>query len=244
MKKPSAKVAGLLLAACLVVSGASSAARGSAGIVPGKLTCEYQTDPSVVDAQHPRLSWINTAAAGLRGQEQRAYQIEVASTEKALRDGMADLWNSGKVKSPQSTLVKYAGKPLQSRETCWWRVRVWDGKGNVSAWSEPARWNMGILDPSEWKCRWIGAPWQGEESLEALGKDVPPPAPLLRKSFGVDKEVASAYFYGTGLGYFELYMNGEKVGDDVLAPNQTNYGKRPGLESAESRSRIISGSTG
>ena len=230
MKKLSAKVAGLLLAACLVVSGASSAARGSAGIVPGKLTCEYQIDPSVVDAQHPRLSWINTAAAGLRGQEQRAYQIEVASTEKALRDGTADLWNSGKVKSPQSTLVKYAGKPLQSRETCWWRVRVWDGKGNVSAWSEPARWNMGILDPSEWKCRWIGAPWQGEESLEALGKDVPPPAPLLRKSFGVDKEVASAYFYGTGLGYFELYINGEKVGDDVLAPNLTNYGKRPGLE--------------
>lgn len=76
------------------------------------------------------------------------------------------------------------------------------------------------------------------------GQGCAAPAPLLRKSFGVDKEVASAYFYGTGLGYFELYMNGEKVGDDVLAPNQTNYGKRPGLESAESRSRIISGSTG
>lgn len=138
MKKLSAKVAACYWRPVWVVSGASSAARGSAGIVPGKLTCEYQIDPSVVDAQHPRLSWINTAAAGLRGQEQRAYQIEVASTEKALRDGTADLWNSGKVKSPQSTLVKYAGKPLQSRETCWWRVRVWDGKGNVSAWSEPA----------------------------------------------------------------------------------------------------------
>src|SRR5690606_18903738 len=111
--------------------------------------------------------------------------------------------------------------------------------GEVSDWSEPARWRMGLLDPSEWEAEWIGAPWQGEEALPKppggprnRTQIMPPPAPLLRKEFSVDKEVAKAVAYVTGLGYFELYLNGEKVSDDVLVPNQTNYGKRPELINA------------
>lgn len=209
-----------------------SACGSSAGIFPEDLTCEYQENPTVVDAPQPRLSWVNMPRADRRGLEQSAWQIQVASSEKDLQKGKADLWDSGKTAGDESILIKYQGKPLESRQDCWWRVRVWDGDGKASGWSEPARWHMGILDPAQWQAQWIGAPWQGEESIETSGEKQTPPAPMLRKSFEVDttKKVASVWFYGTGLGYFELSLNGEKVGLDVLSPNQTNYGKRPGLE--------------
>ena len=218
----------LIVMACSLTAADTVSAASKGGIVPGRLTCEYMTDPQVVDAPSPRLSWINTSPE--QGRSQSAWQVRVASTREKLLSGKADRWDSRKVRSDRSTLIKYEGKPLQSREACWWQVRVWDDKGRASDWSEPAVWYMGQLDPSDWKCAWIGAPWQDDRSLEEIGETVPPPAPLLRKSFSIRKPVASARFYGTGLGYFELYLNGQKVSDDVLVPNQTNYGKRPGLE--------------
>ncbi len=214
----------------LLFSCTAAFARRSADIRPERLVCEYLKNPEAVDVLRPRLSWIDTPAEGICGAERSAWQIQVASSEAALLDGAPDLWDSRKVKDARTLRVEYGGKPLRSRQVCWWRVRVWDGRGRVSAWSAPARWGMGILTPGEWRGRWIGAPWQDDRSLEASGGTTPPPAPLLRKSFAVHKEVVSARFYGTGLGYFELYLNGAKVGDDCLVPNQTNYGKRPGLE--------------
>ncbi len=205
-----------------------------AALKPTNLSCEYMKDPSVVDELHPRLAWVNIASRGERGQMQTAFQIRVASTFDKLRN--PDLWDSGKVASDQSDRVKYAGKPLQSRMDCCWQVRVWDRFGNVSDWSEPAYWRMGILDADEWKSRWIGAPWQGEQALPKptnpgvlLPEKLPPPTPMFRKEFSVNKEISRAVAFVTGLGYFELYLNGQKVGNDVLVPNQTNYGKRPGL---------------
>ncbi len=203
-------------------------------IRPEKLTCEYLVNPSVVDVLQPRLAWINIAEVGERGQIQTAWQIRVATSVKKLNE--PDLWDSQQVKSDQSDRVKYAGKQLASRTDCWWQVRVWDKNGNVSDWSEPNYWRMGILNASEWKAKWIGAPWQGEEALPkpknpnaALPEKLPPPAPMFRKEFRINKKVEKAVAFVTGLGYFELYLNGKKVGDDVLVPNQTNYGKRPGL---------------
>ena len=211
-----------------------------AKISPAKLRCEYLENPQVVDVQYPRLSWINIASEGDRGQIQTAWEIRVAGTKEILLNGQADLWNSSKVVSNQSTNIRYDGKTLLSRQDCWWQVRTWDKNGIVSEWSEPAFWSMGLLKPGEWNALWIGAPWQGEEALpkparteqeEVPGKqDLPPPAPLLRKSFTINKEIASARAYVTGLGYFELYLNGKKVSEDVLVPNLTAYGKRPGLE--------------
>ncbi len=230
MKKTNVKILLLSLGAWLAVHGSATAGKKVAGIVPERLTCEYRMAP-VVDMAQPRLSWINRAPEGAKGAAQSAWQIRVATSKENLLSGKADAWDSKKVKSGQSTLVKYGGEPLRSCRTYWWQVRVWDRDGKASAWSEPARWTMGVLDPSEWKCRWIGAPWQGEESLVDAGGEVPPPAPMMRKSFAVDKKVASARFFGTGLGYFELYLNGRKVSDDVLVPNQTNYDKREGLNS-------------
>ena len=227
MKKTLVRPFGAALAAAVFPILVSCV--GKAEISPGTLTCEYRENP-VTDLARPRLSWINTAPADRRGLRQTAWQVQVASSPELLRRDRPDLWDSGKVPGDQSTLVGYQGEPLSSRQHCWWRVRVWDGKGRVSAWSDLSWWHMGILDPDEWQGQWIGAPWQGEESVETSGQQATPAAPLLRKSFETDREVASAWFYGAGLGYFELYLNGEKVGDDVLSPNQTNYGKRPGLE--------------
>jgi alpha-L-rhamnosidase len=204
-----------------------------AQISPVELTCEYVKDPAVVDVPQPRLAWINQAAPGDRGQRQTAYQIVVAS-QKNLLDN-PDLWDSRKVNSDQSTSVPYKGKKLKSRQDCWWQVRVWDKDDKVSAWSEPARWHMGILKPEEWIAGWIGAPWQGEEALPKppgpgdWPEKMPPPAPYFRKEFQVNNKIAKAVAYVTGLGYFEFYVNGEKIGEDVLVPNQTNYGKRPDL---------------
>lgn len=203
-------------------------------IHPVKLNCEYLENPAVVDVLQPRLSWVNVADDNERGQFQSAWQVRVASSENQLAE--ADLWDSGKIESNESTRIKYAGSTLASRQECWWQVRVWDKNRELSEWSEPAFWRMGILDESEWKAIWIGAPWQGEETLPKPGNpnaelplELPPPAPMLRKEFNIQKEIKSAVALVTGLGYFELYLNGEKVGDDVLVPNQTNYGKRPDL---------------
>jgi len=202
-----------------------------AKISPEKLTCEYLQNPSVVDVAQPRLAWINIAEKGERGQMQTAWQIRVATSEKKLKE--ADLWDSQKQSGAQNNRVTYAGKSLKSRTECWWQVRVWDKNGNVSDWSEPAFWRMGILSASEWTAKWIGAPWEGEEHFQRPNfpgqkfDDFGPAAPMLRKSFRIEKQVKSAVAFVTGLGYFEFYVNGKKAGDDVLVPNITNYDKRP-----------------
>jgi alpha-L-rhamnosidase len=218
----------LFIASLLVACGQQD------GLYPARLTCEYLENPAVVDVSQPRLSWINLASEGVRGQEQSAWQVKVAGSVENLEK--ADLWDSGKRRSGQSIRVRYEGKPLESTQECWWKVRVWDRDGVVSPWSEPAFWRMGLLEPGDWKAGWIGAPWQGEEALpkplggpEGRPEDFGPPAPLLRKEFAMEKKVHSAVAYLSGLGYFELYLNGEKVGQDLLIPNQTNYGKRPQL---------------
>jgi len=204
-----------------------------AAIQPTALTCEYLPDPAVVDEPKPRLAWINEAVNQGRGLYQSAYQIRVATEKELLKS--PDLWDSEKVSSDNSIRVAYDGNPLQSRQECWWQVRVWDQDDRVSAWSEPAFWRMGLLSPSDWQATWIGAPWQGEEAIarpsypQQVPEDLGPPAPLLRKSFTINKEISKAVAYVTGLGYFEFYANGQKVGKDVLVPNQTNYGKRPNL---------------
>ncbi|MBN2806333.1 MAG: family 78 glycoside hydrolase catalytic domain [Prolixibacteraceae bacterium] len=203
-------------------------------IKPAGLLCEYASNPAVVDIAQPRLSWVNMADEGERGQQQTAWQVRVASSVEKLQK--SDLWDSGKISGNQSNRIRYAGKALISRQDCWWQVRVWDKDGVVSDWSEPAFWHMGLLNPSDWKAQWIGAPWQGEETLKKPGwpgdflpDELPPPAPLLRKSFNINKTIEKAVVYTSGLGYFEIYLNGQKVGDDVLVPNQTNYGKRDEL---------------
>jgi len=207
------------------------------GITPVDLTCEYVKGPVLIDVPDPRFSWINVADAGERGQYQTGYIIQVAGSKESLLAGSDLLWTYRGARSPQSVNIRYKGPSLKSGQEYWWHVRVQDRRRKLSDWSDPACFRVGLTDPSEWKAEWIGVPWQGEEALPKpsnpgvkLPSELPPPAPLLRKQFDVNKKVARAIAYTSGLGYFELYLNGSKVGNDVLIPNQTNYGKRPGLE--------------
>jgi len=123
------------------------------------LRCEYRENPLCIDTPRPRLSWQleNANVKPERGIKQTAYQVLVASSEKLLKKDTGDLWDSGKVASDQSVHVEYAGKPLESRMPCYWKVRIWDQGGKVSEWSRPAFWSMGLLTPEVWNAKWIAA---------------------------------------------------------------------------------------
>ena len=123
---------------------------------------------------------------------------------------------SGKVQSSESVQVAYAGKPLKSRMRCFWKVRVWDKDGNPSPWSEPATWTMGLLKNTDWTAKWIGMdPAAGNAEY-----------PRFRKTFVLDRPPTEARVYVSSLGYHELYVNGEKVGEDVLSPAVTQLDRR------------------
>ena len=117
------------------------------------LRCEYLTDPLGIDAASPRLSWIVTSSR--RGEKQTAYQVLVASSAKLLGKDTGDLWDSAKVMSDESSQIGYLGKPLISRQSCFWKVRTWDRDGNPGNWSEVAQWQMGLLEPADWNAKWI-----------------------------------------------------------------------------------------
>ena len=185
-----------------------SAGRPEGAVTPVELCCEYAVDPLGIDVPEPRFSWV--LASNRRGQVQSAYRILVASSEEGLGGGTGDKWDSGVVASDESVNVAYAGAALSSGERCFWRVRVWDGHGAASAWSSAASFEMGLLDPGDWSGTWISA----ERELQA---------PLLRKEFSLEQAVAKARLYLSGLGLYELSINGARVGDRVLDPALTDY---------------------
>lgn len=208
-------------------------AKNSKELYPINLKCEYQTSPNAINELYPRLSWVNKYKQGCRGKEQTAWQIQVSSTMENLLQNKADLWDSQKVLENNSNSIRYNGEMLHSAQSCWWRVRVWDENDNVSDWSNISYWSMGILKDSDWYAKWIGAPWQGEAPLDCLNNQTPPPAPLFRKKFNLNKHIKEAKAFVSGLGYFEFYINGEKISNDVLVPNFTDYGYRNNLDKRE-----------
>ncbi len=123
---------------------------------PERLRCEYLSNPLGLDVLQPRFSWI-WGAAERRGVSQSAYHILVSSSRENLGRGVGDLWDSGKVMSDQMTGIDYAGHVLSSGKECWWKVKVWDERGNASAWSDEAHWTMGLLNTADWKALWITA---------------------------------------------------------------------------------------
>ena len=193
---------------------------------PSHLRCEYLNSPLGVDERAPRLSWqLNSDRRGAR---QTAYRILVASTLDKLLRGEADRWDSGVVQSAQTAHVAYAGPPLRSRDLCYWTVEVWDER-DAAVRSEPAFWSMGLLERSDWQARWIAADPEivrrDPEAVASTLTDCGTPA-VFRKAFEVGAPVARATVYATARGVFELRFDGHRLGDDLFAPEWTDYDKR------------------
>jgi len=186
------------------------------------LRCEYLENPFGIDETKPRLSW--TLESERRGEIQTAYRILVASSQDVLDEGRGDLWDSGKVMGDASIHIEYDGSPLASRMACYWKVAAWDRNGEMSAFSSPTSFTLGLLDDSDWKASWIAMNPSFYESDE-FKQDSPPP-PWFRKAFELDNEIANAVVYVSARGIFELYANGERIGEDVFAPGWTDYNTR------------------
>lgn len=136
---------------------------------PLRLRCEYECNPIGVGSERPRLLWaLAPVSDDLREVTQSAYQIQAASSREALEAGKPDLWESGQVESEASQQADYDGSPLASLQAVFWRVRVWDGTGAISPWSEIAHWTMGLRS-KDWKGEWITRSWEGPTRPSCTG---------------------------------------------------------------------------
>ncbi len=197
---------------------------GQSPMLPVDLRCEHFAQPLGVDSPAPRLSWKLAAKTKERGLVQRSYRILVASSLDLIKKDRGDLWDTHMVLSRDSIGIEYGGVPLESRQTCYWKVMVWDLAERASKWSEVGQWSMGLHDAKEWKAKWLTSPVFEKVATEGWGEHQP--GPLFRKEFAVTKRVKRAIATICGLGYYELRLNGEKVGNHELDPVFTRYDKR------------------
>ena len=205
----------ILLVALTPIIGCTSSPTHSAApdglLTPAQLRCEYGENPLGIDLPHPRLFW--TLQSTERALKQSAYRILVASSPAILAADHADLWDSGTVRSDQTTHIAYAGRPLQCSQQVFWKLRVWTQNGQASPWSTVASWTMGLLAPGDWQASWIGA------------KDPSPQTLLLRRDFSANPNLKRATVHICGLGQYELSINGQRVADDLITPGWSKYDK-------------------
>ena len=173
--------------------------------------------PLGIDQPKPKFAWILHDKE--RGQFQTAYQIMVVTSSNNFENANNIVWNSGKQLSNVQYGITYSGKPLRSTTKYWWKVRTWNANNEVSSWSAPVSFVTGFLRPGDWAAntQWIRHP-------KAVSKEVNP-LPMFRKEFIVSKKVTSAWLYVCGLGQFNSYLNGMKIGNHVMDPAWTEYSK-------------------
>lgn len=194
----------------------------AAGVQPADLRCEHLGNPVGIDVTVPRLSWRMEDPAQARGRKQSAYHVLVASSKEQLDKDTGDLWDSGKVSSNQSHLVPYAGKPLVSHMECHWKVKLWTEDGSETPWSPPARFTIGLLDASDWQGPWMtyGNDPQSQQPIPVVKHF------WFRRNLELRTAPANAILHIASIGYHELYVNGTKADDRVLAPTLTRLDKR------------------
>ena len=202
-------------------------------LTPINLNCENQVDPLGIDNSFPELSW--QIISDNRGVLQTGYRILVSGNLDKINKNIGDVWDTKKENESSSIHIRYAGKILQSNKMYYWKVMVWDNKNNESQWTKASSWQMGLLNKNDWKdARWIAyaampdslrivpaEPDRGSKKLKAIN-DV---LPLMRKDFMVKKALKKATVFISGLGQFEMHLNGNKVGDHFLDPSWTEYTK-------------------
>jgi hypothetical protein len=197
------------------------------------LRCEFSNDPLGVDVANPHLSW--ELKSDQRNILQTAYRVLVADDPALLDNQTGNIWDSKKINSSASMQVRFVGKALRSVKKYYWKVMVWDNRGNTSSWSSVAMWQMGLQNKSDWNnAQWIGY----DEVIDSLkifplvhlnGKRSWGPRrnvlPMMRKDFSINKKIKTATAFICGLGQFELHINGKKIGDHFLDPGWTDYAK-------------------
>ena len=195
------------------------------------LKCENLRDPLGINTSQPRFSWKNSSIE--EGTNQSAYQILVASDMKNLNEDKADFWNSGKVASSSNILIDYQGKEIDSRQLLYWKVRTWDENDKASKWSYVGVFSIGILDESDWTASYIGYP--SENGVQS--------SPQFRKVFSIEKPSKDESFllHVNSLGYHEVFINGEKVGEDVLSPAVSQFNKRSLIKTYNVTSYVTKG---
>ena len=196
-----------------------------------RLRCEYKINPVGIDVPSPRLGWELLSSE--RSTMQYAYEIQVGvSAEKLMKSKL--IWDSGKRESDASTHVPYDGPALESSQRYYWRVQAWDNHGHNSGWSEPAYWEMGLLQPSDWKAHWIQPGLKEDEKKSN-------PSPMLRRVFELRKNVVSARLYASAMGLYQLELNGKRVGDQYLTPGWTAYDFRYQYQTYDVTSQLKAG---
>ncbi len=184
------------------------------------LRTEQLKNPAGIDVRQPRLSW--RIESDERNVIQTAYHILVASSPELLEQGKGDIWDSGKIESDASQWIVYQGKPLKRNAPYYWKVKIDTNKGTTD-WSAPAFWTTGLFNEADWQGQWIGldnaAPGDSETQWSRLA------ARYLRKEFTLKKEVKRATVHIAGMGLYELFINGQRIGNQVLAPAPTDYRK-------------------
>ena len=200
------------------------------------LFVEYDPSPIALDIENPRFTWIVELEG--RSRMQTAYQVLVASSMELLGQDKGDIWDTGLVESEQSAQVQYGGQALESNRQYFWKVRIRDEKGKLHNYCEPGTFNTGFINEDDWTAEWIG---RGSPDEPVANVDLfpsrnwsdrvdklihEPRAPLFRREFTIEKKVRRARIFVAGPGLFELSLNGEKVGDDVLAQTKTDFRKR------------------
>ncbi|WP_397445711.1 alpha-L-rhamnosidase [Polaribacter sp. R77954] len=235
----------ILLVSCKQVSTTSSS------ITFEKLLVNTKQNPSTIESKKPLFSWIVNAEGFNKSQS--AYQILVASSKEKLNETDTDVWNSNKVKSNKSAFVKYQGEELKAMQTYFWKVKIWDENGESTKWSAVQKFEMGLLTKKNWgDSKWITlkndtrtSPYQFRNYKTGRMKTPKKvngfAASYFRNELAIDKKVENAQVYICGLGYYELYLNGEKVGDHVLDPAPSNYDKQAYYVNYDITSAIKSG---
>jgi alpha-L-rhamnosidase len=198
----------------IVIAAVLSGCMKESHIKPVELLCEGKTNPTGIATAEPTFNWKNEA--NVNKSHQTAYQILVASSAALLEKNDADLWNTGKVLSSKSVWIPYGGKALEFRSLAYWKVKVWDQEDAFSNWSDTQQFSVGLLNAEDWKGEYIGMnPDEAEDK-----------SPFLRTTFALDETYDELYLHVNSLGYHEIYVNNQKVGDALLAPAESQFDKR------------------
>ncbi|MBS1598067.1 MAG: family 78 glycoside hydrolase catalytic domain [Bacteroidetes bacterium] len=200
------------------------------------MLCEYSNNPLGIDISRPRFSWELLSVA--RNQSQSGFELIVSSSLKNIQQGSGDIWSTGKLTSSATSQIEYGGTPLQSFTRYYWRVKVYD-QNNEYSMSDISWFETAMMSPEDWTAKWINDGSVQPAKDEDYYKD--DRMPLFRREFVAKKLVSSARLYICGLGYYEAYLNGNKIGDHVLDPGFTTYHKQAQYVSYDITTQIKKG---